>query len=367
MVKVHSLLGHVYATALKCFCSNRDISADSIDLIASRADSIPPSVTRHPDPIETSGPSPSLQSWTAVVAAETGITTATVLPKTRKSNPQNDKQLDVPIESLILQHPTKLRVCLSINELATITIVPLPKSDVTDGHVSEECGPGTIFIDYAMRYATSNQLEHDPDGSHAARGEVNNSVVDRFLDTHDYSRTTPPLHISTEMFGQHEAQGIIDECLFLGMSEYDTLATITRITAENIMRQYRRLVATWCPADQKVDELFICGHGARNSCIVDYLEAVLPEDVLTKPLDDIGIPGDAKESVCCAHLGLESVLQHAFLEDRPYESNADPQTTLATTSVVRGKKWDDTCEQVMRFSGGRELPAVQRVVVERKV
>jgi Tfp pilus assembly PilM family ATPase len=77
------------------------------------------------------------------------------------------------------------------------------------------------------------------------------------------------------------------------MSEIDTLATVTRITAQNILKQYRRLLQLFSQPDQQVDELFIGGRSARNSNIIDYLESELPESVIMKPLSDIGIPGDA--------------------------------------------------------------------------
>jgi hypothetical protein len=60
------------------------------------------------------------------------------------------------------------------------------------------------------------------------------------------------------MFGDHEAQQLIDECLYSNMSEIDTLATVTRITAQNILKQYRRLLQLFFQPDQQVDELFIC-------------------------------------------------------------------------------------------------------------
>lgn len=221
-----------------------------------------------------------------------------------------------------------------------------------------------MFIDYTMRYATSNRLQNDSNGTYASQGIVNHAVVDRVLQDNDYSVRVPSLHIATEMFGRHEAQGVIEECLFLGMTDHDTVATITRVTAENLVRQYRRLVAEYCSPDQKVDEIFICGPGARNTDIVDYMEEVLPTEIITRPLDDIGIPGDAKEAVCCAHLGLEAILKHAAKEDGPFEQTRQNSIIGA---VAKGKQWEAVKEQVVKFSDGEELPAVQRVVIEKKL
>ncbi|KAF2252378.1 hypothetical protein BU26DRAFT_517020 [Trematosphaeria pertusa] len=264
---------------------------------------------------------------------------------------------------LLLQHPTKFRVCLTVNDAVSISIVPPSNSAASNTAVSLDCGPGTMFIDYAVRYATSNQLEHDLEGSYGARGTVNMGVVDRFLETHDYTNRAPPLHIATEMFGHHEAQGLIDECLFLGMSDFDIIATVTRITAENMARQYRRLITGLFGPDHKVDEIFICGPGARNTAIVDYLEDVLPEEVITRPLDDIGIPGDAKESVGAAQLGLEAVLDLAATDLERKESASSLRHTAAG-SVVRGNQWEVIRKQVLLFSNGAPLGPIQRLIVD---
>ncbi|KAL1602746.1 hypothetical protein SLS60_006167 [Paraconiothyrium brasiliense] len=364
MVRVHSMLGYMYSTTLKCFLSNNGISEEAIHLIAPRADCIPPSVTPPlPISLTTNEAEPVLKSWTAVVAAETNITTASNLPVTRRPVNKYDPTAESPVESLLLQHPTKFRVCVTINELLSITIIPSAGSNLRTRPPSSVCGPGTMFIDYTMRYATSNRVQNDYDGTYASKGIVNQAVVDRVLKANNYSARVPSLQIATEMFGHHEAQDVIDECLFLGMTDHDTIATITRITAENIVLQYCRLVDAYCPLDKNIDEIFICGRGARNTDIIDYMEEVLPTEVITRPLDDIGIPGDAKEAVCCAQLGLETILKYAAKEDGPFErSHQNP----IMGAVVKGKHWHKVKEQIMMFSNGEEVPAVQRVVVEKK-
>jgi 1,6-anhydro-N-acetylmuramate kinase len=364
MVSVHSMLGYMFSVAVKSFLRSNDISEKDIHLIASRADSISPSLTTSLQPtLATDEAPPVLKSWTAVVAAETNITTASNLPITRRPVNERDPTAASPLDSLLLQHPTKFRVCVTMTDLLTITVIPPADGKPRVAPPSSVCGPGTIFIDYTMRYATSNRLQNDHDGTYASQGIVNHAVVDRVLATSDYSTRVPALHIATEMFGQHEAQSVIEECLFLGMSDNDTVATITRITAENLVRQYRRLVATYCLPDQKVDEMFICGPGARNTEIVNYVEEVLPTEVITRPLDDIGIPGDAKEVVCCAHLGLETILKYAAKEDGPFErSHQNP----IEGAIVKGGNWDKVREHILLFSNREEIPPVQRVVIEKR-
>lgn len=212
-----------------------------------------------------------------------------------------------------------------------------------------------------MSYATSNQSHSDVNGTYARSGTVNRLLADRFLDTNDYSTRIPSLQIATEMFGHHEAQNFIDDCVLDKTDGPDIVATMTHITAENILRQYKRLVAIHCPSDQTIHELFICGIGARNMTIVKHLEENIPKEVITKPLEDIGIPGDVKDVVCCAQLGLEVILKFAANGGGPFEMS-DQSRLLG--EAVRGNNWNSLRNHVTKFSGDKETFAVQHVVVE---
>jgi 1,6-anhydro-N-acetylmuramate kinase len=336
---------------------------NSIDLLATQVDSLPPSLFPGSAAGWKSGLVPALQNWTTAIAAETGITTVSNYPKSGRPIYPLFPVLSNSFDSLLLQHSTKLRVCLTINDVVNISIIP--PSDVTwsKAFPSADCGPGTLFIDYAMRYATANRSEHDWDGSYGARGQINHSVVECFLSKYNYTHRTPSSSIATEMFGQHEAQDLIDECLYRRMSDLDTVATMTRITAENMVRQYCRFVNSHVPADAKVDEIFVCGPGAQNMAIVDHLEAVLPEDVVTRPLDDVGIPGNAKAAVGCAHMGLEMTLRCASAQ-RALPLSAEQRVTLPGT-IVGGRQWEEWRKRVANFCHGEEFPAVSRLVVDR--
>jgi 1,6-anhydro-N-acetylmuramate kinase len=216
-----------------------------------------------------------------------------------------------------------------------------------------------------MKYCTSNDRNEDNNGTFATTGKPHEGIVTQFLETYDYSRILPSLSVAREMFGDHEAQRLIDECVFLELSEADIVATVTRVTAENILRQYRRLLALSFPAGQNVDELFISGPSARNANIIDYLEAELPESVITKPLDDIGIPGDANEAVCYAYLALEAVLeQSVHYSAELSRSWSQPGHDIVLGRVVQGENWENLTAWLQKFAGGkpRRLAKTVRIV-----
>ncbi|KAF2129922.1 hypothetical protein P153DRAFT_227279 [Dothidotthia symphoricarpi CBS 119687] len=361
----NAALGQLFASGIKTFCQSLRIPHTSIDLVGTHTPTL-----RRFHISQTSNASNHPLGWNAVITAETGITAVFDFSVMDRAVQEHQVTSVAYIDSLLLRDPTKFRACLDINELATLSFIPASSDNTSHAPISRYCGPGSLLIDYAMRYCTSNNQVEDHDGKFAADGTVNQTIVDRFIHTYDYLRTAPPMHIATEMFGDHEAQRLIDECISLRMSEADTLATITRITAQNVLMRYRKLLHTFFPQDQKVDELFICGAGARNSNIIDFLEAELPESVITKPLDDIGIPGDANEAVCYAHLALEAILGQVALPTTPTTATATATATArqANKDIVRGRfvrgiKWDGLVEQVVQFSGGRPIPVAKDINV----
>ena len=357
------LLGRLFSGGIKTFCRKHAIDTASIDLVGTHSGALKLLKRHHNQNSAREHRTP----WNTIVAAEVGISTVYDFTITGHAVVRPHIDPISYVDRIYLRHPTKFRVCLNIDELANISFIPAHGDDGARAPISRDCGPGSLLIDYAMRYCTSNDQSENHDGRVGTLGKVNQSIVDRFLQSHDYLRQPPPLNIATEMFGDHEAQQLIDECLYNSMSEEDSLATITRVTAQNILKQYRRLLQHFFPPGQKVDELFICGPSARNMAIVDYLEAELPESVITKPLHDIGISGDAHEAVCYAHLALEAVLNQATQAatqavDTPLApSSANPNGYAVHASVVPGRQWNELLSQVLAFSGGQRIQGATNV------
>jgi 1,6-anhydro-N-acetylmuramate kinase len=168
-------------------------------------------------------------------------------------------------------------------------LIPAEKDGGVDARIDWDCRPGNMFIDAAMRHYTNGEQEFDKDGQWAAQGTVNQAIVDDFLANNEYINHHPPKTTGREVFGDNECHEIIAACEAAGCSKYDTLATVTRITAQNIVRQYRAFLPSYGVDPDAIDEIFLCGGGARNPHIVAYLQQELPGARICK-LDETGVP-----------------------------------------------------------------------------
>jgi 1,6-anhydro-N-acetylmuramate kinase len=219
-----------------------------------------------------------------------------------------------------------------------------------------------MFIDNAMRYFTDGEMEYDKDGEWSSRGTVNQEIVDAFLETNRYCNHKPPKTTGRETFGDNEGQAIIEDCLATGCSKYDTLATITRITAQNIVKQYRQFLPRFNVNVDDISEIYMCGGGARNPSIIKYLKEQLPGTRI-RSLDVTGIPSDAKEAVSFAQQALEAILGRSALV--PINSDTLTPNTISG-KIAPGLRWRDIMTQAIEFGKNhRRLPVVKEMVIDR--
>lgn len=355
------LLGQLFAYGVKTFCHNNAVDIASIDLAGTYSKTLRHLATQ----TNVNGAQEHPLHWNSIVSAETGVSTVFDFTIIERGVNRSHIQPTAYVDRVFLRHPNKFRACLDIGELVRLIFIPPHSNNGTRASISSDVGPGSLLIDYATRYCTSNNVSEDREGRLGATGEVNQTIVDRFLATHDYLRQMPSLSIATEMFGNHEAQHLVDECVYSNLSEADTMATVTRVTAENIMKQYSRLLQHFFPEGQTVDEIFICGSSAHNSNIIDFLEASLPQNVITRPVSDIGIPNDAYEAVGYAYLALEAVLSQATQtnDTGTTQSSAYTDGDSVGARVVAGRGWTELLSHILAFSDGREIPVAKHVRV----
>lgn len=193
------------------------------------------------------------------------------------------------IDVLLLgRHPDTARAALNLGGIANATIVG-PAHDP----VAFDIGPANALLDAAVHQATDGREAFDEDGRHAARGAVDERLLDRLLDE-PYYRLAPPKSTGKELF---HLDYVKDRLGGREVALDDLAATLSALTAETVARALR---------GYGVDRVYASGGGTRNPVLMRELTSRL-EDVAIQPFDVLGLPEAAKEAVLFALIGFLSV------------------------------------------------------------
>jgi len=311
------VLGEVFADAVVNLCSDSRIPLSSVNLIGSHGQTIfhNPRGTRYGRRAMRS----TLQiGEPSVIVQRTGITTvADFRPRDMAAGGEGAPL--VPYADYILfAHKRVSRAVQNIGGIANVTF--LPGGCKTENVIAFDTGPGNMVVDGVVRFITKGRHNFDRDGYRAARGTVDKKMVEEML-RHPYLRRRPPKSTGREQFGAAFAESIHRNALDRGLSDTDTIATLTAFTARSIAQAYRRFLPSM------PDEVILCGGGANNGTLVGMLRSELPE-VKMFSTDDFGINVDAKEAVSFA------ILAWATIKGIP---NNVPGATGAEQPVVLGK------------------------------
>jgi anhydro-N-acetylmuramic acid kinase len=219
------------------------------------------------------------------------------------------------------------RVLQNLGGIANMTAIP------ADGAVEDvlafDSGPANMVIDACMAKLFGKRF--DRGGAVARRGRVIQSVVDRVLKQR-YFLAAPPKSCGREEFGGSFVDRFITMCRRANATDADVIASATALTAQSIVDAYRRFVRRHldrkAPASDGV-EYVVAGGGAANLTLMamlrDEFEAM---NVMIRPMDELGIPAQAKEGVAFALL--------AWLTWSGLPGNV-PSATGALRAVVLGK------------------------------
>ncbi|ORY35927.1 Anhydro-N-acetylmuramic acid kinase [Naematelia encephala] len=257
----------------------------------------------------------------AVLAQRTGLTVTNDFRVAELAQGRMGAPLAGFFEAALVRHPTKLRVSQNLGGMGNVTVIPPSNSPLAPGYMAFDTGPGNVLIDAAIRLLTNGVLQYDQDGIIGKRGEkeLDQSFIDKFIDSVDYLAREPPKTTGRELFSDDMARRLVVELQARGMSDEGIIANITRITAETVVRALEQFVV---PHYGKMEEIFICGGGAENPNIVGYVRQMFPNATVAKlneatspsPSKDAtvkstggGIPADAKEAVMFALLGFLTV------------------------------------------------------------
>ncbi len=188
----------------------------------------------------------------------------------------------------IFSSRSKNRAIINIGGIANISYLE------KDGRVSGfDSGPGNMLIDYWVGRVLDKA--YDDNGNWAATGQIIDHLLEKLL-SDAYFSLMPPKSTGRDLFNQSWLEAHIAEKHY---PTEDIARTLTELTSQSICNALQQ----YCP---EVDEVYLCGGGARNQLLVSSIHSKLD----TIPLfstKHIGVDIDWVEAVAFAWLAKQAI------------------------------------------------------------
>jgi anhydro-N-acetylmuramic acid kinase len=290
LCRLHAELGEWSAEAVKGVCAAGDTALTEVDAVGSHGHTvwhIPPEAGRRGCTLQLGDP--------ATLAERTGVPVVADFRTADVAAGGHGAPLVSWPDRLLFSVPGQGRALQNLGGIGNVTW--LPPRESKGPLLAFDTGPGNVLLDVAAEAATNGLLRCDLDGGLAARGTVDEALLER-LAAHPFFSLTPPRSTGRELFGPALVGELAKERgLERGNATKgwpDLLATLTRLTAWSIGEAYRRWVVP-----RGVDDVILTGGGARNPALVKAItEEVAP--LAVRGRDALGMDPAAREAAAFA-------------------------------------------------------------------
>ncbi|MDH7515825.1 MAG: anhydro-N-acetylmuramic acid kinase [Bacteroidota bacterium] len=313
---LHAALAHLYADAVKETCRHLGIETQDIDVIGLHGQTL----HHRPNAVTIAGweVRSTFQAGSGpMLATLLGVPVVYDFRSADMAAGGQGAPLVPYADYLLFRSDTENRILLNIGGIANITW--LPAACTEDNVLAHDTGPGNIVVDALMQRLYGRS--YDEGGEIAHRGVVNPDLLAWML-KHPYFGYAPPKSTGREMFGTVFIESLLMIARDLDVREpQDIVATAAECTVRTIARDIEAMVSPGRAAS-----VYIGGGGAKNRFITEGLRHRLA-DLSVQRFDRLGIPAEARESVCFAVLANEWLHGNA--------ANL-PQVTGASRKIILG-------------------------------
>lgn len=189
------------------------------------------------------------------------------------------------------------RIMLNIGGIGNFTYLP------ASGNASKvwvtDTGTGNTLIDQAVQHYFPGR-NFDRDSSLAKKGKVNFDLL-KALMAHPFFKLPFPKTSGPELFNLSYINKAVERSGIGQIITEDLLATLTRFSADTITGSIVKVTRR-----SSAIHIYVSGGGAHNPLLLGWIKDKLPGTHFHS-MNELGIPGDAKEAVLFAVLANETL------------------------------------------------------------
>lgn len=285
-------LGYAYAQTVQRLLAVANVSAAQIDGIGCHGQTI----FHEPD----SAYPFSMQIGNGNVIAETtGITTVCDFRQRDIVNGGQGAPLVPAFHAAMFAAKNKQRAIINIGGISNISVLAAGSATVVHGF---DIGPGNILMDTWSQLHL--QKDYDNEGLWAKSGQVNDALLLTLKSDPYFSRSIPK-STGRELFNQSWLQQQLRLAGATTLAAADIQATLLAFTASTIADAIHKYA-------HQVEEVYVCGGGARNTALMQALSAAL-KDKTVDTTAAIGLDPQWVEAMAFAWLAAQT-LQHKKID-----------------------------------------------------
>ncbi|MDR0786363.1 MAG: anhydro-N-acetylmuramic acid kinase [Gemmatimonadota bacterium] len=308
-------IGEWLADAAMAVCAATGTSLSAVDVIGSHGQTF-----WHQPPVGGARGSTLQLGCAATIAERTGVAVVSDFRSRDVAAGGHGAPLVPWVDRAVFSVPDRTRALQNIGGIGNVTRVP-PRGSA-ERILAFDTGPGNALIDSAVMLATDGRLAFDRDGLLAARGNVDETLVEELLQ-HPYFDLAPPKSTGRELFGQALVTRLVEALRPEGDQDWlDLVATLTELTARSIARSYERWLIPL-----GLDEIVVTGGGALNPVLVARItQLVSPVPVID--CREMGIDPGEKEALAFAILAWAHL--HGIPANEPAATGASGPRVLGS-------------------------------------